>query len=167
MKTIAGACERASRNSRRMRDAPRPANISTKLAADCAKNCAPDSLATALASSVLPVPGGPCRRMPFGTCAPSLRKRSGSVRNSTTSRSSAFAWSTPATSSHLTEPSESGLISWGAVLGISRIIRQRKKTISAMKTIGNHVRMMFEIESQVIETECGDDLARATRGSGP
>ena len=54
--------------------APRrgPANISTKLEADCAKNCAPDSLATALASSVLPVPGGPCSRMPFGTFAPSV-----------------------------------------------------------------------------------------------
>ena len=36
---------------------------------------APDSSATALASSVLPVPGGPCRRMPFGTCAPSAWKR--------------------------------------------------------------------------------------------
>ena len=57
--------------------APRPANISTKLEADCAKNCAPDSLATALASNVLPVPGGPCSRMPFGTLAPSSLKRAG------------------------------------------------------------------------------------------
>ena len=36
MKTIAGAFLRASANRRRMRAAPRPANISTKLAADCA-----------------------------------------------------------------------------------------------------------------------------------
>ena len=50
-----------------MRAAPRPANISTNEAADWEKNCAPDSRATALASSVLPVPGGPCSRMPFGT----------------------------------------------------------------------------------------------------
>ena len=55
-----------------MRAAPRPANISTNAAADCEKNCAPDSCATALASSVLPVPGGPCSRMPFGTFAPSV-----------------------------------------------------------------------------------------------
>jgi hypothetical protein len=35
MKRIAGALLRASENRRRMRAAPRPANISTKLAADC------------------------------------------------------------------------------------------------------------------------------------
>ena len=73
MKTIAGAALAASRNRRRMRAAPRPANISTNDAADCEKNWAPDSWATALASSVLPVPGGPCSRMPFGTFAPTLR----------------------------------------------------------------------------------------------
>ena len=67
MKMIAGSCLRAIANSLRMRAAPRPANISTKAAADCAKNCAPDSCATALASSVLPVPGGPCSRIPLGT----------------------------------------------------------------------------------------------------
>ena len=38
MNTIAGAALRASRKSRRMRAAPSPTNISTKLAADCAKN---------------------------------------------------------------------------------------------------------------------------------
>ena len=37
MKTIAGAFLRASANSRRMRAAPRPANISTNDAADCAE----------------------------------------------------------------------------------------------------------------------------------
>ena len=41
MKMIAGSCLRAIANSRRMRAAPRPANISTNDAADCAKNCAP------------------------------------------------------------------------------------------------------------------------------
>ena len=65
MKMIAGAALRAWRNSRRMRAAPRPANISTNEHADWAKNCAFDSFATALASSVLPVPGGPCSRMPL------------------------------------------------------------------------------------------------------
>ena len=53
-----------------MRAAPRPANISTNDDADCEKKCAPDSWATALASSVLPVPGGPCSRTPLGTFAP-------------------------------------------------------------------------------------------------
>ena len=85
MKMIAGRALRASANSRRMRAAPRPANISTNEAADWEKNWAPDSWATALASSVLPVPGGPWSRMPFGTVAPSAAKRFGSRRNSTTS----------------------------------------------------------------------------------
>ena len=77
MKMIAGAFSRAIVKSRRIRAAPRPANISTNAAADWEKKLAPDSCATALASSVLPVPGGPCRRMPRGTRAPSLRKRWG------------------------------------------------------------------------------------------
>ena len=53
-----------------MRAAPRPANISMNEEADWLKKLAPDSCATAFASSVLPVPGGPCRRIPFGTLAP-------------------------------------------------------------------------------------------------
>ena len=59
MKTIAGACFRASAKSFRMRAAPRPANISTNADALWEKNDAPDSCATAFARSVLPVPGGP------------------------------------------------------------------------------------------------------------
>ena len=109
MKMIAGSCLRAIANSRRMRAAPRPANISTNDAADWAKNCAPDSCATALASSVLPVPGGPCSRMPLGTFAPSSWKGLGSRRNSTISCSSALASSTPAMSAKETACLEVGL----------------------------------------------------------
>jgi hypothetical protein len=43
MNTIAGAALRAARNSRRMRAAPSPANISTNEEADWAKNLAFDS----------------------------------------------------------------------------------------------------------------------------
>ncbi len=85
MKMIAGAFLRASLNSRRIRAAPSPANISTNDDADWPKNWAPDSWATALASSVLPVPGGPWSRTPRGTLAPSFLNRRGSLRNSTTS----------------------------------------------------------------------------------
>ena len=80
MNTIAGARLRAALNSRRIRCDPTPTNISTNDAADWEKKLAPDSCATALASSVLPVPGGPCRRMPFGTFAPSSRNRLGLER---------------------------------------------------------------------------------------
>ena len=147
MKMIAGRSLRAIANRRRMRAAPRPANISTNAAADCEKKLAPASCATALASSVLPVPGGPCSRMPRGTFAPSFLKRSGSRMNSTTSCSSAFASSQPATSSHPIAPLAAGLISTGLVLGIIFSVRQMKKTSRPMKMIGAHVCSQFEIES--------------------
>jgi hypothetical protein len=111
MKTIAGAFSRASLNSRRIRAAPSPANISMNDEADWLKNWAPDSCATAFASRVFPVPGGPWRRIPFGTLAPSCLNRFGSERNSTTSRSSSFVSSTPATSSQVTGLFDRGLIS--------------------------------------------------------
>ena len=136
MKMIAGRDLRASANSRRMRAAPSPANISTNEAADCEKNCAPDSPATALASSVLPVPGGPCSRIPLGTCAPSAWNREGSRRNSTTSASSALASSAPATAAQPIDEADSGSICCGLVRGISFIVRQMKNTSRPMKMIG-------------------------------
>ena len=66
MKMIAGACLRAVSKSLRMREAPRPANISTNADAGCEKNAAPDSAATAFASSVLPVPGRPVQQHAAG-----------------------------------------------------------------------------------------------------
>ena len=123
-----------------MRAAPSPANISTKDAADCEKKLARDSWATALASNVLPVPGGPCSRMPVGTLAPSRLKGLGLRRNSTTSCSSCLASSTPAISSHEVECADSGLICCGFVLGISFSVRHRKKTIRPMNRTGAHVR---------------------------
>src|SRR5579875_2412000 len=56
------------------------------------------SPATARASKVLPVPGGPTSSTPLGICAPILRKRWGSRKKSITSRNSILASSTPATS---------------------------------------------------------------------
>ena len=122
-----------------MRAAPSPANISTNEEADWAKKVAFDSCATALASSVLPVPGGPCSRMPRGTRAPSLRKRLGSRRNSTTSRSSSFDSSTPATSSQRTAAAEEGLISCGLVRGMRRSIQSSPKETMPRKMIGSHM----------------------------
>jgi hypothetical protein len=107
-----------------MRAAPRPANISTNEDADCEKNWALDSWATALASSVLPVPGGPWSRMPRGTVAPRRWNFFGSRRNSTTSRSSALASSTPAISSQPISWLAWGLICTGLVRGIIFSVRQ-------------------------------------------
>ena len=71
MKMIAGAFARACSNRSRTRAAPTPTNISTNSEPEIEKNGTPASPATAFASSVLPVPGGPTRSTPFGIRAPS------------------------------------------------------------------------------------------------
>ena len=56
------------------------------------------SPAHALASKVLPVPGGPTKRTPFGSLAPILTYLSGLCKKSTTSLMDSMASSTPCTS---------------------------------------------------------------------
>ena len=73
MKMIAGAALRAAVNRSRTRAAPTPTNISTKLEPVSAKNGTSASPATARASSVLPVPGGPTISTPRGATAPAAR----------------------------------------------------------------------------------------------
>ena len=60
------------------------------------------SPATALASNVLPVPGEPNRRIPFGILAPISTYFLGFFKKSTTSSSSCFSSSQPATSLNVT-----------------------------------------------------------------
>ena len=91
MKMIAGDRLRASVNRSRTRAAPTPTNISTKLEPVTEKNGTCASPATARASSVLPVPGGPTMSTPRGTTAPARAYRSGLRRKSTTSLISDFA----------------------------------------------------------------------------
>ena len=67
---MAGACLRASWNRSRTRAAPTPTNISTKLEPVTEKNGTLASPATARASRVLPVPGGPTIRTPRGCHGP-------------------------------------------------------------------------------------------------
>ena len=59
MKTMAGAAFFACSNRSRTRAAPTPTNISTKSDPEMEKKGTPASPATALASKVFPVPGGP------------------------------------------------------------------------------------------------------------
>ena len=91
MKMMAGARLRASANRSRTRAAPTPTNSSTKPEPVTEKNGTSASPATARASSVLPVPGGPTIRTPRGTVAPTLVYRSGFLRKSTTSEISDLA----------------------------------------------------------------------------
>ena len=88
------ACSKRSRT----REAPTPTNISTKSEPEIEKNGTPASPATARASSVLPVPGGPYSNTPLGMRAPSAWNFFGFSRNSLISCSSSTASSTPATS---------------------------------------------------------------------
>mmetsp|Transcript_44608 Transcript_44608/g.116007 ORF Transcript_44608/g.116007 Transcript_44608/m.116007 type:complete len:279 (+) Transcript_44608:36-872(+) len=71
MKMIHGAFFFASAKRSRTREAPMPAKTSTNSAADTLKNGTPASPATAFASSVFPVPGGPTSSAPLGILAPS------------------------------------------------------------------------------------------------
>src|SRR5919109_22886 len=61
MKMMQGAFCLACSNRSRTREAPTPTNISTKSEPEIEKKGTPASPATARASSVLPVPGGPNR----------------------------------------------------------------------------------------------------------
>ena len=102
MKMIHGAFFFACVKRSRTRDAPTPTNISTKSEPEIVKNGTPASPATALASNVLPVPGGPASNTPFGILAPIVVNLPGSFKNSTTSSNSCLASSAPATSLKLT-----------------------------------------------------------------
>src|SRR5437773_9642378 len=98
MNTMHGDACFACSNRSRTRDAPTPTNISTKSDPEIEKNGTPASPATARASSVLPVPGGPYSSTPFGIRAPRAWNFFGFSRNSLISWSSSTASSTPATS---------------------------------------------------------------------
>ena len=96
--TIQGAFFSASLNRSRTREAPTPTYNSIKSEPDREKKGTCASPATALASSVLPVPGGPTRSAPLGSLAPILEYFPGLCRKSTTSTRDSFASSSPATS---------------------------------------------------------------------
>ena len=102
MNTMHGAFSLAWRNRSRTREAPTPTNISTKSEPDIEKNGTSASPATALASRVLPVPGGPTSRAPFGIFPPRAVYFFWLRRKSTISIISTFASSSPATSLNVT-----------------------------------------------------------------
>jgi hypothetical protein len=83
MNIIEGDFYLAALNRSRTLDAPSPTNISTKSDPDMKKKGTPASPAQALASMVLPVPGGPLRRAPLGILAPRAWYFLGFFRKST------------------------------------------------------------------------------------
>ncbi|ANB11259.1 hypothetical protein AWJ20_4062 [Sugiyamaella lignohabitans] len=92
---MAGALARAAANNSRTRLAPTPTYNSSNSEPLIKKKGTPASPATALARRVLPVPGGPVRRIPLGSLPPKPVNLEGSFRKSTISSSSARASSTP------------------------------------------------------------------------
>ena len=80
IKMMQGAFSRAWVKSSRTRDAPTPTNISTNSEPEMEKKGTCASPATARASSVLPVPGGPIKRTPLGIWPPRRWNRSGVFR---------------------------------------------------------------------------------------
>ena len=98
IKIMLGAFSLACLNRSRTRLAPTPTNISTKSEPESEKNGTFASPATALASNVFPVPGGPTSNAPFGILAPKSVYFFGFLRKSTISFISIFASSNPATS---------------------------------------------------------------------
>ena len=98
MKMIHGDFSFACLKRSRTRDAPTPTNISTKSEPDSEKKGTLASPATAFASKVLPVPGGPESMTPFGIRPPRSVYFLGFLRKSTTSKTSSFAPVIPATS---------------------------------------------------------------------
>ena len=102
MKMIHGWYFFACSNMSRTLAAPTPTNISTKSEPLELKNGTSASPAAARAKRVLPVPGGPTSKTPFGTLAPSFLNFSGSFRKCITSCNSSFDSSQPATSANVT-----------------------------------------------------------------
>src|SRR5687767_6330124 len=96
------------------------------------------SPATARASSVLPVPGGPTSSTPLGMRPPSAVYFFGVFRNSTISFSSSSASSTPATSSKLTLTSSSAntrcLLRANDITPPSAPLMRRKKKLQTAKS---------------------------------
>ena len=82
----------------RTRDAPTPTNNSTKSEPLIKKNGTLASPAIALASNVLPVPGGPTSKTPLGILAPIFSNFLGFFKKSINSSTSSFSSFKPATS---------------------------------------------------------------------
>ena len=149
---MAGLAFFACANKSRTREAPTPTNISTKSEPEMLKNGTPASPATARASKVLPVPGGPTNKHPRGIFAPIALYLSGLLKKSLISFISSTASSTPATSANVTSGRSSCALRAFVFPKLScelveRFICTKKKIISpASNKIG---RMLLNVSRKV------------------
>mmetsp|Transcript_22594 Transcript_22594/g.39013 ORF Transcript_22594/g.39013 Transcript_22594/m.39013 type:complete len:279 (-) Transcript_22594:491-1327(-) len=101
-KITLGCCSRAISNSAFISFSPSPRYLEVTLEAEMEKKQNPDSLATALANRVLPVPGGPKRSTPFGGLRSPVNKSGRKLGKITASCRVCFAYARPAISSQRT-----------------------------------------------------------------
>mmetsp|Transcript_8331 Transcript_8331/g.22548 ORF Transcript_8331/g.22548 Transcript_8331/m.22548 type:complete len:267 (+) Transcript_8331:246-1046(+) len=103
IKMMEGACSFAVWNRLRTSLGPSPKYFCTKLLPLALRNVLVVAFATALASIVFPVPGGPYSRTPLGGSIPICSYKSACSRgNSTASRISCFCMSSPPISWYVT-----------------------------------------------------------------
>mmetsp|Transcript_51053 Transcript_51053/g.100073 ORF Transcript_51053/g.100073 Transcript_51053/m.100073 type:complete len:367 (+) Transcript_51053:163-1263(+) len=98
-KTIEGACARAMLNSVCTNFSDSPLHLDMMLAIVTLKNVNPAEPATAFASMVLPVPGGPCKRIPLHGCLKPVKNSGSNIGRSMLSFKMRFAPSRAAMSS--------------------------------------------------------------------
>jgi len=102
IKIIEGAFSLASSKISLTNLAPSPINFCTSSEPTISINVELVEAATALANKVLPVPGGPYNKIPFGGSMPTFLNNSGFFKgSSTTSRISCTSCFNPPTSDHL------------------------------------------------------------------
>uniref|UniRef100_A0A8W7PTZ5 Uncharacterized protein n=1 Tax=Anopheles coluzzii TaxID=1518534 RepID=A0A8W7PTZ5_ANOCL len=102
MKMIDGCSSRATANRARTSFSPSPTYLLVSVAAEMLKNVAEHSVATARASSVLPLPGGPNSSNPFAGVRSPVKSSGRTEGKMTISWSACFATSWPAMSCHWT-----------------------------------------------------------------
>jgi len=111
MKITLGALSAASANSPFMSFSPSPIHLDVSVLALQLKKVDLHSVAIAFASIVLPLPGGPYRRMPFDGDSSPLKMSGRTVGKMICSYRTFLTSTSPFTSSHLTFGDESKIVS--------------------------------------------------------
>jgi hypothetical protein len=90
MKIVLGAYALARSNKHRTMRSLSPRHFEANVAEETLKNVVPHSVATALASSVFPVPGGPNMRTPFQGLLIPYKQRSNMVNTTSLHKRKSF-----------------------------------------------------------------------------